>query len=549
MTDIATKLRAALAEEEPAKVLIEPSLIQSVNEVLELVHQAKSKSKSFAKGITFKVDIKETGISKTNLSRIRESQPSHEVTSFLAEVQAGTVAFWNPQFQEIYTDEQKHFLKLPLNHTLFICLVLEKNEIHHKILRRFARVVLSKLSQNGYTAASIAQDFHRIGLNTETLLEKFTQQIEAFIIGGSKYFLIADALGGPGALFFLPSEIGNMVWEKDFSKKGSNHDESIQALKVAGVHDASKDYHTLAQSLIGEGINTTVTVAQRAISWISKAPKRGLQGAGRLEGKRPRYQRSSSESRGDKAGLALQDKERTIPAEQGNGTTRQGQHLRVPSVAEPVPTFQQAAPTLHTQESHEYTTINSTGNPENNPHSLPPGHRDNIAQLFDSSHPLDQRSTPHVPNFKGDAFEQTKTIGSDGPCSENQGDATQSLPQFQIGIIAGHGNLCVPVNAAQRKAHYEDTVISSDAENGSGGFLSNPSTPLTDAESCLATLDGGMSGESSTLTQNEVPSPPGLLTDFDPQYNLFDDFLLTSFEPQHNFFGTVDFTNLNTEQP
>jgi hypothetical protein len=176
-----------------------------------LVHQAKSKSKSFAKEITFKVDVKVAGISHSNLSRIRKSEPSYEVTTFLAEVQAGTVAFWNPQIQETCTDEQKHFLKLPLNHTLFICLVLEKNEIHYKILRRFARVVLSKLSQNGYTAGSIAQDFHRIGLTTEISLEKLTQQIEAFFIGGGKYRLIGDALGGPGALFFLPSEIGNMV--------------------------------------------------------------------------------------------------------------------------------------------------------------------------------------------------------------------------------------------------------------------------------------------------------------------------------------------------
>jgi len=102
------------------------------------------------------------------------------------------------------------------------------------------------------------------------------------------------------------------------------------------------------------------------------------------------------------------------------------------------------------------------------------------------------------------------------------------------------------MNPAQQEAHHEGTIVSSDTENGPESFLSNPSTPLTDAESCLATPDNGMSRESSTPTQNEVPSTPGILTDFEPQYNYFDEFP-TSFEPQYNFFETFDLTNLNTE--
>jgi len=39
---------------------------------------------------------------------------------------------------------------------------------------------------------------------------------------------------------------------------------------------------------------------------------------------------------------------------------------------------------------------------------------------------------------------------------------------------------------------------------------------------------------------------PGILTDFKPQYNYFDEFP-TSFKPQYNFFKTFDFTNLNIE--
>jgi hypothetical protein len=57
----------------------------------------------------------------------------------------------------------------------------------------------------------IAKDFYRIGLNTKTPLKDFTKEIEDFFTGGSKYYLIGEALGGPSVLFFLPLEIGDRV--------------------------------------------------------------------------------------------------------------------------------------------------------------------------------------------------------------------------------------------------------------------------------------------------------------------------------------------------
>ena len=75
-------------------------------------------------------------------------------------------------------------------------------------------------------------------------------------------------------------------------------------------------------------------------------------------------------------------------------------------------------------------------------------------------------------------------------------------------------------------AHYKGTVVLSDTENRPKSFLSNPSTPLTDVKSYLATLE--------------------ILTDFELQYNRLDDFL-TDFKPQYNLFKTFNFTNLNTE--
>ena len=64
-----------------------------MNEVLKLVHKAKSKSKSFTKKIIFRVDFKETSVLQSSLTKIHCFKPNPEVMAFLAEVQARKTAF------------------------------------------------------------------------------------------------------------------------------------------------------------------------------------------------------------------------------------------------------------------------------------------------------------------------------------------------------------------------------------------------------------------------------------------------------------------------
>jgi len=89
-------------------------------------------------------------------------------------------------------------------------------------------------------------------------------------------------------------------------------------------------------------LGTTAAIAHKAIDWIPEAPKRRSEPVERPDGKRPRVQGDEGNS---------------LSVEQSAGTARQDQH----NVANPVTTFQQAAPIPHTQEAYGYATGNSTG--------------------------------------------------------------------------------------------------------------------------------------------------------------------------------------------
>ena len=156
------------------------------------------------------------------------------ICSFLQKVENHEINFWNPNIQQHVTNDDVELLHVPSNYGVYLCLVLEATEIHHKILQRFARVVVYELSRQSHTAASLAQGLQGITLfKSKNTLEK---QIEGYICAGNRYTHIAHQLGGLATLFFLPHGIGNSLWvpEKLCTKK--NTDEEIQL----GTKDTQK---------------------------------------------------------------------------------------------------------------------------------------------------------------------------------------------------------------------------------------------------------------------------------------------------------------------
>lgn len=97
-----------------------------------------------------------------------------------------------------------------MNYGLFLCFALDGAEIHHKILRRFARVVVFNLTRQKHSAASLTQALQEVGLLIKAPSEA-EKTVEGYIDAGSRYNYIAHELGGLAALFFLPLGVGNSL--------------------------------------------------------------------------------------------------------------------------------------------------------------------------------------------------------------------------------------------------------------------------------------------------------------------------------------------------
>jgi hypothetical protein len=151
------------------------------------------------------------GISEATVLKLQQPEPGEHqnIRSFLQTVEKQEVNFWNPNIQQYVTKEEARLLHIPSNYGVYLCLVLEATEIHHKILQRFARVLVYELSLQGHTAVSLAQSFQGVTLfRSKDTLEK---QIESYIGAGNRYAHIAQKLGGLASLFFLPHNIGNSL--------------------------------------------------------------------------------------------------------------------------------------------------------------------------------------------------------------------------------------------------------------------------------------------------------------------------------------------------
>jgi hypothetical protein len=155
-----------------------------------------------------KSQISEATISRIGRPKIQEHQ---DIQAFLEKVQNHEINFWNANIQRNITEEQRLFLDQLVNYGLFLCFALDDAEIHHKILRRFARVVVfNLLSGQGRSASSLTRALREVGLLTESSLEA-EKIVEGYIDAGSRYTYIAHELGGLAALFFLPSGVGNSL--------------------------------------------------------------------------------------------------------------------------------------------------------------------------------------------------------------------------------------------------------------------------------------------------------------------------------------------------
>lgn len=128
----------------------------------------------------------------------------------LTRIKNGDMNFWNPHCQQKLTSEQTKFLASKRYACIALCFAIQETGLHHVLLRRFACVVVYRLTlESSRTPDTISQDFFKAGLSYGKSLESLNKDIKAFISAGKRYTTFAKELGGFGALFFLPRHVGH----------------------------------------------------------------------------------------------------------------------------------------------------------------------------------------------------------------------------------------------------------------------------------------------------------------------------------------------------
>lgn len=150
-------------------------------------------------------------ISGATISRLQQPDPveHQDVRTFLQKLLKREVEFWDPNVQHPVTTEHAHLLSAPANYGVYLCYILEDTGVHHKILRRFARVALYRWSLRGYTAEHLAQVLEGVAYFSNKGDPR--KDIETYISAGSRYAYLAQKLGGLAALFFLPQNFGDSL--------------------------------------------------------------------------------------------------------------------------------------------------------------------------------------------------------------------------------------------------------------------------------------------------------------------------------------------------
>lgn len=139
------------------------------------------------------------------LSQPFKDEDLEPIKTFLNGVAVGKIDFWNLALSAPNgaSEQQRRILKQPLYSAVNISLQLENAEVHHRILHRFARVVIFKLCKEGESMA-VVEALHQAQLHVDRQPEKLVQEVDRMLAAGSKYCHLAQRLGGLGILAFLP---------------------------------------------------------------------------------------------------------------------------------------------------------------------------------------------------------------------------------------------------------------------------------------------------------------------------------------------------------
>jgi len=128
------------------------------------------------------------------------SQPSGDVDidpikTFLHDIGAGKIDFWNLEWSAPngVSEQQRCILKQPLYSAVNISLQLERTEVHHRILRRYARIVVFKLYKESESVA-VAEAFHQAQLHVDRRPQELVQEVTRMVTARSKYFHVTSFL-------------------------------------------------------------------------------------------------------------------------------------------------------------------------------------------------------------------------------------------------------------------------------------------------------------------------------------------------------------------
>ncbi|KAF1971130.1 hypothetical protein BU23DRAFT_570131 [Bimuria novae-zelandiae CBS 107.79] len=224
---------------------------ESVNLLLERISSWRTKRSN---NVTVKPSKKRSrDRSLRILSEPSKDEDVDAIKAFLDGVREGRIDFWNPSVSANTTDEeQRRTLKEPLFSAVNISLQLEKAELHHSILRRFARVVVFKLCKKGDSAA-VAKAFHEARLHVDRQPRELAQDVDRMVAAGSRYCHLAQKLGGLGSLAFLPRCGGPSFWEIYIGKSGTTFESVLEKLQNDELPAKSGPYHEPAEDVVAVG--------------------------------------------------------------------------------------------------------------------------------------------------------------------------------------------------------------------------------------------------------------------------------------------------------
>jgi hypothetical protein len=182
---------------------------------LDALHTLISKSKSLSRALCFQLRRKKTASEtvQTKIAKLFNTAFDHTgQRQVLDSAKRQPHAFWTPPKAEWNptNERQVSLLRDPIYSLLNHFLRYDRQEAHQILLRRLGCIVVYLLSQAiplRYNAELIASDLIGVGLFD---LSKDALQSDIFRIcdAGKRYLDVCPQLGGIGAVWWLPLEVG-----------------------------------------------------------------------------------------------------------------------------------------------------------------------------------------------------------------------------------------------------------------------------------------------------------------------------------------------------